>query len=465
LLYYIDISLNISCYCHVKLARNSGVKIKASRPKSGMETRLRVSEKVQGMKGGLTMRVIVIGGGPAGMMAAGQAEAAGASVILLERNERLGKKLAITGKGRGNVTNAADISEFIQQFPGNSAFLYAAFHRFTNEDVRQFFFEQGVSTVVERGDRVFPQSQKAADLVDAMRRFLNQQNVRVLFGRRVTAILTSEDRVSGASCSDEHFPADAVVLATGGASYPATGSSGDGYLLAKKFGHTIITPHPALVPLEIAEAWCKELVGLSLKNVTARVKVNGKIMAEEFGEMLFTHYGLSGPIILTLSRVAVRALEQKQQPFIQLSLKPALTPEQLDARLLRDFEKYARKQFKNSLADLLPQRLIAPVILLSGIPPEMPVHQVTKKQRTALLAVLTCLQLTVAGKRPLREAIVTAGGVSVREINPATMESKLIKNLYLAGELLDVDGNTGGYNLQAAFSTGFLAGSSAAGKE
>jgi len=411
------------------------------------------------------MRVVVVGGGPAGMMAAGQAAVAGASVILLERNERLGKKLNITGKGRGNVTNSADIGDFIQQFPGNGSFLYTAFYRFTNDDVRHFFLEQGVPTVEERGGRVFPQSQRAADLVVAMERFLNRQKVQVKFGRRVTAILTTGDRVSGVSCGDEKFPADAVVLATGGASYPATGSGGDGYLLVKKLGHTVISPHPALVPLETAEAWCRELVGLSLKNVTARVKLNGKIIAEEFGEMLFTHYGLSGPIILTLSRVVVRALEQKLQPLIELNLKPALTTEQLDARLLRDFEKYARKQFKNGLVDLLPQRLIAPVIALAGIPPEMPVHQISKKQRAALLEVLTCLPLTVTGKRPLREAIVTAGGVSVKEIDPATMESKLIKELYFAGELLDVDGNTGGYNLQAAFSTGFLAGSSAGGKE
>ncbi|MBT9139751.1 MAG: hypothetical protein DDT30_00323 [Dehalococcoidia bacterium] len=399
------------------------------------------------------------------MMAAGQAAAAGASVTLLERNERLGKKLAITGKGRGNVTNAADIGDFIQQFPGNGSFLYAAFYRFTNEDVRNFFLEQGVPTAVERGGRVFPQSQRAADLVEAMKRFLNLKNVRVQLARRVTAILTSENRVSGISCGDEQIPADAVVLATGGASYPATGSSGDGYLLAKKLGHTIVSPRAALVPLETAEAWGRELVGLSLKNVTARVKVNGKIIAEEFGEMLFTHYGLSGPIILTLSRVVVRALEQKQQPSVLINLKAALTQEQLDARLLRDFEKYARKQFKNSLVDLLPQRLIVPVMALAGIPPELPVHQVSKTQRTALLEVLTCLPLTVTGKRPLREAIVTAGGVSLKEVNPATMGSKLIEGLYFAGELLDVDGNTGGYNLQAAFSTGFLAGSSVAGKE
>lgn len=399
------------------------------------------------------------------MMAAGQAAVAGASVVLLERNQQLGKKLAISGKGRGNLTNAADISDFIQQFPGNGSFLYAAFYRFTNEDVRRFFLEQGVPTVVERGGRVFPQSQKASDLVEALRQFLGQQKVRVEFGRRATAILTDGNRVSGVACGAEKFPADAVVLATGGASYPATGSSGDGYLLAKKLGHTIISPQPALVPLETAEVWAKGLVGLSLKNVTARVRVSGRILAEEFGEMLFTHYGLSGPIILTLSRVVVRALEQKEQPLIQINLKPALTAEQLDARLLRDFEKYARKQFKNSLDDLLPQRLTVPVTVLAGIPPELPVHQVSRKQRLALLEVLTCLPLTVTGKRPLREAIVTAGGVTVKEVDSASMESKLLKKLYFAGELLDVDGNTGGYNLQAAFSSGFLAGWSAAEKE
>ena len=407
----------------------------------------------------------MIGGGPAGMMAAGQAAAAGASVILLERNERLGKKLAITGKGRGNLTNAADIGEFIRQFPGNGSFLYTAFYRFTNDDVCNFFLAEGVPTIVERGGRVFPQSQKAADLVEAMKRFLLRQKVKILYGRRASTILTSENRISGVICGDEHFQADAVVLATGGASYPATGSSGDGYLLAKELGHTIIAPYPALVPLETAEPWCKELVGLSLRNVTARVMLNGKLIAEEFGEMLFTHYGLSGPIILTLSRVVVGILEQKRQPLIYLNLKPALTPEQLDGRLLRDFEKHARKQFKNSLVDLLPQRLIAPVIALSGVPPELPVHQVSKTQRAALREALTGLPLTVTGKRPLCEAIVTAGGVSVKEVKPATMGSKLIEKLYFAGELLDVDGNTGGYNLQAAFSTGYLAGRFAAGKE
>jgi predicted Rossmann fold flavoprotein len=413
------------------------------------------------------MRVLVIGGGPAGMMAAGEAARAGATVTLLERNDRLGKKLAITGKGRGNVTNAADVGDFIEQYPGSGSFLYGALYRLTNEDVRRFFLELGVPTVVERGGRVFPESQSASDLVNALLRFMKQQGVQVQIGKRVTSILTSEGRVVGVDCAGEKIPADAVILATGGASYPATGSTGDGYALAKALGHTIITPRAALVPLETAETWVWDLTGLSLKNVTATLSVNGKTVAEEFGEMLFTHYGLSGPIILTLSREAVRALENKKKPRIQvhINLKAALTLEQLDARLLRDFDKYSRKQFKNSLDDLLPQRLIGPITTLAGIPPELPVHQVSKKQRRDLAEVLTNLTVTVTGKRPLREAIVTAGGVSVKEIDPTTMASRQVKHLYFAGELMDVDGNTGGYNLQAAFSTGFVAGQSAAKQE
>jgi predicted Rossmann fold flavoprotein len=399
------------------------------------------------------------------MMAAGQAAKAGASVTLLERNDRLGKKLMITGKGRGNVTNAAEIADFIGQYPGNGTFLYGALYRFTNEDTRRFFLELGVPTVIERGGRVFPESQKASDLVAAMAAFMEKHGVRVLKGQRVTAIAAEKGRVTGVDCGDEKIKADAVVLATGGASYPATGSTGDGYTLAKGLGHTIITPRPALVPLETEEAWVRDLTGLSLKNVTARVSVDGKTVAEEFGEMLFTHYGLSGPIILTLSRVAVRALDQKKKTQVHINLKPALTPEQLDARLLRDFEKYARKQFKNALDDLLPQRLIAPVITLAGISGEQPVHQISKKQRGELLEALTNFTLTVKGKRALREAIVTAGGISVKETDPTTMESKKIKNLFFAGEVLDIDGNTGGYNLQAAFSTGFVAGQSSAEKE
>jgi predicted Rossmann fold flavoprotein len=409
------------------------------------------------------MQIVVIGGGPAGMMAAGTAARAGAAVTLLERNDRLGKKLAITGKGRGNLTNDADIADFIAQFPGSGSFLYGAFYRFTNDDLRRFFHDLGVPTMVERGGRVFPVSEKAADLVEALKRYMDKAGVRVERDRRAASLLTAGGRVTGVACGGEKWPADAVILATGGASYPTTGSTGDGYAMAEAVGHTIVTPRPALVPLETVEPWVRELTGLSLRNVTATLLVDGREEAEEFGEMLFTHYGVSGPIILTLSREAVRALERKRQVKIRINLKPALTPEQLDARLLRDFAKFARKLFKNSLDELLPQRLIEPVTVLARIPAELPVHQVSRKQRQELAAVLTGLPVTVSGKRSLREAIVTAGGVSVKEIDPSTMESRLVKNLYFAGEVMDVDGNTGGYNLQAAFSTGFVAGGSAAG--
>ena len=411
------------------------------------------------------MRVLVVGGGPAGMMAAGQAAANGASVTLLERNDRLGKKLAITGKGRGNVTNDADVEDLIAQFPGNGTFLYGPIYRFTNDDVRRFFSKLGVPTVVERGGRVFPQSQKASDLVEAMERFLAENNVKIEKNGRVTAILTKKGRVSGVKCGEREFLADAVILATGGATYPATGSTGDGYRLAEKLGHTVVKPRPALVPLEVAETWVPELTGLALKNVTARVLVENRVVAEEFGEMLFTHYGVSGPIILTLSREVTQALGRGKDTQVQINLKPALTPEQLDARLVRDFAKYSRKQFKNSLDDLLPQKLIEPVVTLCGISPDLPVNQITKQQRIALGSVLAGLTLHVTSIRPLREAIVTAGGISVKEIDPSTMESKVVQNLYFAGELIDVDGNTGGYNLQAAFSTGFVAGISVVKEE
>ncbi len=411
------------------------------------------------------MRIIVVGGGPAGMMAAGHAAQAGAKVILLERNRRLGRKLAITGKGRGNITNAADIESMIRQYPGNGPFLYGPLYRFSNEDLRNFFQTLGVPTVVERGGRVFPESQRAQDIVSALEKFLASNNVEIRRESRVTSLLLSNGRVEGVKCNDEVISADAVIVATGGVSYPATGSSGDGYILAKQAGHTIIEPLPALVPLETKEKWVKDITGLALKNVTAKLYVNEQLIAEEFGEMLFTHYGISGPIILTISRQAVMALAQKKQVQIKLNLKPALTVEQLDARILRDFKKNIRKQFKNSLNDLLPRRLIDTIIQIAQIPPEMPVNQISKKQRQALLRTLTELTLHIKSVRPLSEAIVTAGGVAVSEIQPTTMASNLVEGLYFAGEVIDVDGNTGGYNLQAAFSTGYVAGVSAAKKE
>jgi predicted Rossmann fold flavoprotein len=411
------------------------------------------------------VQIVVVGGGPAGMMAAGQAAKTGAKVVLLERNSRLGKKLAITGKGRGNITNAADIEDMIRQYPGNRSFLYGPLYRFTNEDLRRFFRDLGVATVIERGGRVFPESQRAQDIVAALEKFLINHNVKIKKESRVTALLMNGSSVQGVKCNGEIVPADAVIIATGGVSYPATGSTGDGYTLAKQAGHTIVTPQPALVPLETKERWVRDVTGVALKNVRAKLYVNEQLVAEEFGEMLFTHYGISGPIILTISRQAVMALSQGKQVQVKLNLKPALTAEQLDARLLRDFNKNIRKQFKNSLNDLLPQRLIGTMIKLSQIPPETPVNQITKEQRQAMLKALTELTLHIKSVRPLSEAIVTAGGVAVTEIQPTTMASKLVTGLYFAGEIIDIDGNTGGYNLQAAFSTGFVAGISAAKQE
>lgn len=408
------------------------------------------------------MKVIVVGGGPAGMMAAGQAALAGAKVILLERNDRLGKKLAITGKGRGNLTNAADIREFIGQFGKNGQFLYGPFYRFNNEDLRKFFLELGVPTVVERGGRVFPASQKARDLVEALERFLKKAGVKVWYNCRVKEIVAAGGRVTGVRFGDREEACDALVLATGGASYPATGSTGDGYRLAQKLGHTIEPLYPALVPLETEEEWVRQATGLSLRNVAVTLGVDNRTVAEEFGEMLFTHYGVSGPVILTLSRRAAELLKKGKKPYISINLKPALSPEQLDNRLIRDFEKYSRKLFKNSLSDLLPAKLIEPVIQLSGVDPNLPVNQLTKRDRHSLLSVLRGLTLHIKGTRPLSEAIVTEGGVSTREIDPTTMESRVCKKLFLAGEVIDIAGNTGGYNLQAAFSTGYVAGQSAA---
>jgi predicted Rossmann fold flavoprotein len=411
------------------------------------------------------VRVIVIGGGPAGMMAAGQAARAGADVLLLERNSRLGKKLAITGKGRGNLTNSADMSDFIPQYGAGGAFLYGPLHRFSNDDLRCFFHNLGVHTVVERGGRVFPQSQKAADLVLALERFLRESGVRVALGERASAIVVQDGRVTAVAGGGRTYKADKVVLATGGASYPATGSTGDGFKMAAEVGHTIVPLRPALVPLETEETWVRAATGLALRNAGVILTVDGGRLAEDFGEMLFTHYGVSGPVILTMSGIAAEALKSGKKPKLHINLKPALSREQLDARLLRDFEKYSRKQFKNSLGDLLPAKLIEPVIDMCRIDGELPVHQISREKRRVLAEVITGLTLTVKSTRPLSEAIVTAGGVETREIDPKTLASRVVGGLHFAGEVIDVAGNTGGYNLQSAFSTGYLAGLSSAKKE
>ncbi len=405
-------------------------------------------------------KILVVGAGPAGMMAAITAAENGAEVTLLEKMKRPGRKMMITGKGRCNVTNAADVPEIIRQFKGNGAFLYSAFAAFDNQDVMRFFEDQGVPLKVERGNRVFPVSDHALDCVDAMVARLHELGVTIETEAAVRDVLLTDGHAAGVrTVTGAIYRADAVILALGGASYPGTGSSGDGYEMVKKLGHTVTPILPSLVPLETEETWPKDVQGLSLRNVRVRLLVDGEERQNLFGEMMFTHFGVTGPIILSLSREAARALYEEHFVELELDLKPALTPEKLDARILRDFEKYQRKEVKNALVDLLPQRLIPIVIDAAYLDPEKPIHQVTAEERGRLRDALKHLVLTVTRTRPIAEAIVTAGGVSVKEIDPKTMESKLVPGLYFAGELVDVDAFTGGYNLQAAFSMGVAAGS------
>lgn len=405
-------------------------------------------------------QIVIVGGGAAGLMAAYSAAQNGGRVIVLEKMPAIGRKLLITGKGRCNITNNADIKTIIRNMPGNGPFLYSSLSVFNNNDVVKFMHEHGVETKVERGNRIFPQSDNARDVVNAFSRALNSSGVTVLTNTPVEKIKVANGQAIGVvTTSNKEFGADAVILATGGASYPGTGSSGDGYRMAAEAGHSIVPLKPSLVPLEVAEEWVQELQGLSLRNVTASVINAGKKVAEEFGEMLFTHYGISGPIILSLSKKVAKLLdEQQNEVIISINLKPALSIETLERRLQRDFEKFSRKKFKNALSDLLPAKLIDTFIDLSFIDPEKVVNQITKKERQRIIDLVTNLTLTITKTRPLSEAIVTAGGVSTKEINPKTMESKLISGLYFAGEVIDIDGFTGGYNLQAAFSTGYVAG-------
>lgn len=404
--------------------------------------------------------IIVIGGGPAGMMAAGTAARLGARVKLLEKKERVGSKLRITGKGRCNITADVDMDGLIKGMPGNGRFLYSALHEFSNLDLIKFLHDHGLDTKVERGNRVFPASDKAQDVVDLLADYARQSGVDILASVSVLGLRADEGQICGVNTRSGSMPADAVVIATGGLSYPGTGSTGDGYRWAKSIGHTIIDPRPGLVPLVVAEEWIKDLQGLGLKNVAATAyTAEGKKINEDFGELLFTHFGLSGPIILSMSRdIGDYMYRKKQNVLIKLDLKPALSEEKLDERILRDFDKYTRKQFKNALHDLLPQKLIPVFIRLTGIDPDKPCHQVSRTERLEMVKLLKHFTLTITGTRPIAEAIVTAGGINIKEVNPKTMESKLVKGLFFAGEVLDVDGYTGGYNLQAAFSTGYVAG-------
>jgi len=408
-------------------------------------------------------KIVVVGGGAGGMMAAGRAGQNGASVTLIEKNKILGKKILISGKGRCNVTNDCEIEELINNFPGNGKFLFGPLYSFSNNDLINFFSNLGVKLKNERGGRVFPQSDSSKDIVDALIKYLNQAGVNILKGTDVKNILIESNQVQGVLLDNgTTISADKIIIATGGVSFSGTGSTGDGYQWAKKMGHTIIPLRPSLIPLEVEENWLKELQGLSLKNVSVYIKTpKGKIIAEAFGEMIFTHFGVSGPIILTLSRKAVDYWQKTPEPlYLAIDLKPALSLEQLDNRLQRDIEKYSNKQLKNSLGDLLPNKMIQIIINKSQIDTNKVMNQITKNEREKLLKLLKGFELKLTKPRPINEAIVTAGGVNVKEINPQTMESKLIKGLYFVGEVLDIDGITGGYNLQAAFSTGFVAGDS-----
>lgn len=409
-------------------------------------------------------KVLVAGGGPAGMMAAWSAAGQGAKVVLLEKNEQPGKKLRITGKGRCNLTSANAPERFMEGYPGNGRFLYSSLNEFSNQDLMAFFRSRGLETKVERGNRVFPVTDRAGDVIEVLLKSLQDAGVKVVTRCPVEKLIIEKGEVRGLQVRQGFMAGDAVIIATGGLSYPGTGSSGDGYIWAQAAGHHIETPRPGLVPLVTRERWVKELQGLSLKNVRAvSYDARDKRINEEFGELLFTHFGVSGPIILTMSSDIARYLHtQKQEVRISIDLKPALSEEQLDKRLQRDFLNYSRRHFKNSLDDLLPRKLIPVIIDLSRIDPEKPASEVSKQERQELVYLLKHMVVTVTAARPIAEAIVTAGGVEVREIHPKTMQSRLVKGLFFAGEVIDVDGYTGGFNLQAAFSTGYAAGKYAA---
>lgn len=397
------------------------------------------------------------------MMAAGRAAELGAETLLLEKMNRPGRKLCITGKGRCNLTNVAPLSDFITRFGPTGQFLRQAFSRFFSAELVALFEELGVPTVTERGGRVFPVSGQARDVVDALVHWVRKRGVTLRTRSPVERLLIEGGRVVGVRVSPNRVHrSDAVIIATGGASYPATGSTGDGYWLAQSVGHTIVPIRPALVPLETAGDIAPRLQGLSLRNVAVRVWVNGRKQAEAFGEMLFTHFGVSGPTILALSRQVVDALLSGQRVTLSIDLKLALDERRLDARLLRDLDAHGKQQFHTLLKDLLPRKLIPVCIDLVGIPRNRVAHQITAQERERLRIWLKDFRLEVTGHRPFAEAIVTAGGVDTREVDPRTMASRLADGLYLAGEVLDVDGDTGGFNLQAAFSTGWLAGRAAA---
>lgn len=401
-------------------------------------------------------KVIVIGAGPAGIMAAIHASKKH-SVILLEGNDRIGKKLFITGKGRCNVTNAKDISEFFDYIPGNPHFLYSALYSYTNEDTINFFENAGIKLKIERGGRIFPMSDKSSDIIKGLSLGLKEANVQVKLNSKVTNIIYNNGKITGVEINNTtKLNGDHFILATGGASYPLTGSRGEGQKFAKSLGHTIVELKPSLVPIELNEPWLKELMGLSLKNISLSILKNNKVIYKNQGEMLFTNYGMSGPLVLSGSRY----VKNDGNYEVSLDLKPALNESELDKRIQKDFLKYQNREFKNSLDDLLPQKIIPLIIKLSNIPENKKINVITKEERRNLVYLLKNLKAKIKGLRPIEEAIVTAGGINTLEIDPSTMKSKIIPNLSFAGEVIDVDAFTGGYNVQIALSTGYIAGSS-----
>lgn len=406
------------------------------------------------------MRVLVVGGGPAGMMAAIQAAKQGNTVTLLEQNEKLGKKLFITGKGRCNVTNDCDVTELFDSVVSNKKFLYSAFYSFSNQDVKDFFEEQRLRLKVERGRRVFPASDKSSDVIKALGNALKKLEVKIRLRTRVDKVLTENDIVCGVRLSDgECLNADKVILATGGVSYKSTGSDGSGLVMAEKLGHQVTKLRPGLVGMCTKEAWVRDMQGLTLKNVAVSIgkKQGKKPLYEDFGELLFTHYGVSGPMILSASSRLGDELE-KEDLYIKIDLKPALSKEQLDSRILRDFEERKNADLSNAMVHLLPKSMIPVMLHVCGLDPAKKVNEVTRGEREQLVKGMKEFPLTINGLRDIQEAIITRGGVTVKEVDPSTMESKIVKNLYLAGEMLDLDALTGGYNLQIAWSTGYLAG-------
>ena len=417
-------------------------------------------------------RIIVIGGGPAGMFAAIAAAEAGSQVTLLEKNEKLGKKLYITGKGRCNITNAGDMDNLFANIMTNAKFLYSAFYSYDNQRVIDFFERNGLRTKIERGNRVFPVSDHSSDVIATLQKVLKEKKVKIMLHTQVQRLLEepsvddmSQNVVTGVKLEDgTTMQADAVIVATGGFSYQTTGSTGDGYRFAKEMGHTVTDIHPSLVPFLAKEGYVQQMQGLALKNVEVRILNGKKLLYQEFGEMLFTHFGVSGPLLLSASAAIKPSLTAGELSMF-IDLKPALSEEQLDHRLLREFDEAKNKQFKNSIGGLFPAKMIPVMLELSGIDPEKKVNEITKAERRYFIGLIKAFPVTLCGLRDFNEAIITKGGVKVKEVNPSTMESKLVPHLYFCGEVLDLDAMTGGYNVQIAWSTGYLAGVSAAQTE